>query len=188
MRFKSRRERILVFLTAILVVGVLGVMGFGRVRAKLADMDSQIVKYQLEFNGMERDSRAKQSNAVRYRRVKESLTIAGSDSEVMAVIRSELVELLNRTGFPTPEITARPPQPDREGFLTTYTFEIRGIRACSMRQLAEFLYEMEQSSDVLEIESINMQNPRMPREDSADGEAEFAIQQIEITRLVYSSV
>lgn len=187
MKLKSRRERILLGLTVLVLLGLGGWYGFLNIKVALDDMDTRISDLETDLRSKQRLEREDRAVADRYERVKKELTIPGSESEVTSAIREELTRLLSgEDGLGYTSIQAKPPTSDSEGFLTTHQFSIDQTKASTISNLARFLNRMETESEVLEIETIQVSNPRRPRDDQSGSQYEFTIPQIVISRLVYT--
>lgn len=189
MKLKTRRERVLLGLTLLVVIGSLGWVGYTRINEALYELENDeefgIYALERELRNKQQMRSTSESVVKHYEEVKEQLSVDGETSLVKSFIREEVTELLNDTGFPAQTVLTQDPIPDREGFLTTYKVSIEGERDITIEQLTAFLYEMERRSEVLEIEQIQFGNPRQSREDP-DGQYEFSVQNIVIERLVYS--
>ncbi len=187
MKLKSRRERILFGAALLVILGAFAWVGYDKVTNILNRLDEEISDLERSLREKKHTEKSDRAIADRYVRVREELTIPGSESEVKSSIREELTKLLGGERGPAyTTILAKDPQRDREGFLTTYQFSIDNIKAITIGDLARFLDKMERESEVLEIESIQISNPRQSRDASPEAQYEFSVPQIVISRLVYT--
>lgn len=88
------------------------------------------------------------------------LTIAGTDSDQDLKIRQDLIAVLNKVGLSNPGDyqSINPKSTDKKNDLfKVMTYSIEQI-ICTPKQLGQLLYELEQSSNVIEVLSCDIEN------------------------------
>ncbi len=152
---QTKRERFLMGVTALAVVFGGGyLLAFRPLMAKYNDMNTRIadLKKDLEKT-LEQSIRSKQYKA-EFERIRESLSIEGTEQDKRNSISAELTKLLNGCGI-IPNSQNENPEERIDDDFKTYSFSLKSIRT-DWPTLAAFLYQVETNPAVLEIKKLTV--------------------------------
>ncbi len=152
---QTKRERFLMGLTALAVVFGGGyLIAFRPLMAKFKDMDTRIADLQKSLEKTEEQSIRSQQYREEFERIRESLSIEGTEQDKRNRISEELTKLLNECGI-IPNSRNENPADWIDDDFKTYSFSLKAI-STDWPTLAAFLYQVESNPAVLEINKLTV--------------------------------
>jgi hypothetical protein len=176
---QTKRERFLMGLTALAILFGGGyLLAFRPLYNEYKSLDMQIADIRKDWEKTkEQYVRSKQYRA-EFERIRESLSIEGSEQEKKERINAELTRLLEESAIiPSSQIESNPERIDDD--FKIYSFSLKTI-STDWPTLAAFLYQIETNPAVLEIKSLTV-----PEKQGAGVSSNSAITaDVDISRLV----
>lgn len=157
--FKSARERFLMSITAIAVLFGGGYLfAYKPVYARYQDLDQQINSSKTKWEQSVEDFVRSKEYRAEFDRIRESLSLEGTEGEKKLRINEELTRLLDETGIVPKSRTENNPERIGDDF-KSYSFSLKNIET-DWPTVARFLYEVENNPAVLEVKKIEVRkNP-----------------------------
>lgn len=155
--FKSSREKFLfsaVLLAIVIFGGSYFFQNYGETAFAL-DEDVQMLKSQIAQ--LQQVQKMRLQVAHRYKEMEEELKLENSTPEQQFVIRNQIREVLNSVGLGGKYVDVVIRDPEMEQDFKIMSISINQI-SCTPRELGRLLFELEKSSQVMEIRSCNITN------------------------------
>jgi hypothetical protein len=179
--FQSKREKILGSLTAIaLLFGGGYFFVYQRAMALYDSFDADIRSAQKSWEEKKTRYKKSQNYKARFEKMRESLSLEGTEQEKRSQIAQELIKLLESVNIVATSLQ-EPQYEQVDDQFRIYSYNLRGIRT-DRATLARLLYAIENSDAVLEVSSMNIK-----RGSGRSGDAELTID-LTISRLVEHEV
>lgn len=154
---KSKRERFLLFIVFLAVLGFIGTYLYGQMGDHLFGINDQIEQKKIDItNLLEIQEEAVEINS-RYEEMKAELTLEGSNPEQDAAIRQILMDILNEVGLNNRYGSISPREQRLQDEFKTASISITQIR-CTPQQLGQLLYRIEKQSEVMDVVECQIQN------------------------------
>jgi len=178
----SSREKRLLSITAIVLIGVIGYFGvYETLLAKWVELNTEIEALELRLRASQKNYLEEAKIQKEYEEVVSSLRIEGSDTDKQIKIMKELNDLMLEAGV-IPK-GAKPLNVVEEENFQVFYFSYNDTET-NMISLTNFLYLLERRSKVSEIQQIEIKPPSPPL--YKPGEQRFKTS-FKIARLVYRS-
>ncbi len=156
---QTRRERFLMGVTALAVVFGGGyLVAYRPLMAKYQDLDARIADLKKSLDETKEQSVRSQQYRAEFDRIRESLSIEGTEQDKKNRISDELTKLTNECGITQGSRSENPAEWIDDDF-KIYSYSLKTIET-DWPTLAAFLYQVENNPAVLEINKLSVQRGR----------------------------
>jgi hypothetical protein len=157
--FRTQSEKFLAMMVFITLLGAGGYTVFSKFESDFSFMSADLDSKKQEIITTLDYRKGGVAISKKYDEMQTELTIEGSDSDQWLAIRQHILDVFKKVGLSMENNIQRISQPEisREDDFKVITYSINQI-VCTPSQLGELLYELEMSSNVIEINSCNIDN------------------------------
>jgi hypothetical protein len=181
MLLKTKRERTLLLLTVLVVVGGLGYVGYLNYQEKWGQLEQQSGQLVTQYNGMVRTLRNLKTIVSRYERVTADLRLEDDQSFWPILIPEEIDRFMEKAGIVEKgRREAQQPIYHDDVEAIEYRFRVDEVIA-PLPQVARFLSLLEEESAVLEVKELTI----LPADRRRGGQHGVRVRML-ISRIVFT--
>lgn len=154
----KKSEKYLMILVLLTLFGAVGYTFRSSVGIDLSFMSTDLDQKKSEIERMIQNRKKGIEYRERFKEMDAELTLEGNDSEQFAAIRRHILDIFNKVGLRDSDYQRiSEPEVDKQDDFKIVSYNINQI-LCTPAQVGRLLYELEKSSNVIEINSCVITN------------------------------
>jgi Tfp pilus assembly protein PilO len=178
---QTQREKSLMGITLLAVLlGGGYFLVFKPIHSRYQDLDTEVSSLKTKWTESAEQYVLSKKYRARFNRIRETLSLTGSQQEMKSQINEELTRLLQENQISFSVMTENSPERIDDDF-KIYSFSLKGIRT-SWETLGKLLYSIENDPAVLEVKKMTVR-----KETGADGVGMIVVD-IDISRLLEDKI